>query len=48
MSIGTIIAALNTMYSAVAERAPEIATMCAVGFGAGSVVLSFTFERTRD
>ena len=44
MSIGAIIAALNTMYSAVAERAREIATMRAVGFGAGSVVLSFTFE----
>jgi putative ABC transport system permease protein len=44
MSIGAIIAALNTMYSAVAERAREIATMRAVGFGAGNVVLSFTFE----
>jgi putative ABC transport system permease protein len=44
MSVGAIIAALNTMYSAVAERAREIATMRAVGFGAGSVVLSFTFE----
>lgn len=44
MSVGAILAALNTMYSAVAERAREIATMRAVGFGAGSVVLSFTFE----
>jgi len=44
MSVGAIIAALNTMYSAVAERAREIATMRAVGFSAGSVVLSFTFE----
>jgi len=44
MSVGAIIAALNTMYSAVAERAREIATMRAVGFGASSVVLSFTFE----
>jgi len=44
MSIGAIIAALNTMYSAVAERAREIATMRAVGFGTGSVVASFTFE----
>jgi putative ABC transport system permease protein len=44
MSVGAIIAALNTMYSAVAERAREIATMRAVGFGTGSVVLSFTFE----
>jgi len=44
MSVGAIIAALNTMYSAVAERAREIATMRAVGFGAASVVLSFAFE----
>ena len=44
MSVGAIIAALNTMYSAVAERAREIATMRAVGFGATSVVASFTFE----
>ncbi len=44
MGMGAIFAALNTMYSAVAERAREIATMRAVGFGAGSVVLSFTFE----
>jgi putative ABC transport system permease protein len=44
MGIGAIFGALNTMYSAVAERAREIATMRAVGFGAGSVVLSFVFE----
>ena len=44
MRLCAIIAALNTMYSAVAERAREIATMRAVGFGTGSVVASFTFE----
>jgi putative ABC transport system permease protein len=44
MSVGAIIAALNTMYSAVAERAREIATMRALGFAAGSVVTSFMFE----
>ncbi len=32
------------MYSAVAERAREIATMRAIGFGAASVVLSFVVE----
>jgi putative ABC transport system permease protein len=32
------------MYSAVAERSREIATMRALGFGVGSVVTSFIFE----
>jgi putative ABC transport system permease protein len=32
------------MYSAVTERAREIATMRAIGFGAGSVVASFVVE----
>jgi putative ABC transport system permease protein len=44
MGIGAVFAALNTMYSAVAERAREIATMRALGFGSGSVVLSFVVE----
>ena len=44
MGVGAVFGALNTMYSAVAERAREIATLRAVGFGAGSVVLSFLFE----
>jgi putative ABC transport system permease protein len=44
MGIGAIIGALNTMYSAVAERSREIATMRALGFGAGSVVFSFMIE----
>jgi putative ABC transport system permease protein len=44
MGIGAVFGALNTMYSAVAERAREIATMRAVGFGAGSVVFSFLIE----
>ena len=44
MSIGAIIAALNTMYSAVAERAREIATMRALGFATAAVVTSFLFE----
>jgi putative ABC transport system permease protein len=44
MGIGAVLGALNTMYSAVAERAREVATMRALGFGAGSVVASFVFE----
>jgi putative ABC transport system permease protein len=44
MAIGAVFAGLNTMYSAVAERGREIATMRALGFGAASVVLSFLFE----
>ena len=44
MGIGAVFGALNTMYSAVTERAREIATMRAVGFGAGSVVTSFVVE----
>jgi putative ABC transport system permease protein len=44
MAIGAVFGALNTMYSAVAARAREIATMRALGFGGGSVVLSFLFE----
>ncbi|HTG62300.1 MAG TPA: ABC transporter permease [Terriglobia bacterium] len=44
MAIGAIFGALNTMYSAVAERIREIAVMRAVGFGAVSVVFSFLIE----
>jgi putative ABC transport system permease protein len=44
MAIGAVFGALNTMYSAVAERGREIATMRAVGFGGPSVVFSFLFE----
>jgi putative ABC transport system permease protein len=44
MAIGAIFGALNTMYSAVAERGHEIATMRAVGFSTWNVILSFLFE----
>jgi putative ABC transport system permease protein len=44
MAIGAIFGALNTMYSAVAERGREIATMRALGFGAAAVVFSFMIE----
>ena len=44
MGLGAVLGALNTMYSAVAERSREIAVLRALGFGRGSVVLSFLFE----
>lgn len=44
MGIGAVFGALNTMYSAVAERSREIASMRAIGFGGPSVVASFTIE----
>jgi putative ABC transport system permease protein len=44
MAIGAVFGALNTMYSAVAERGREIATMRALGFGALAVVFSFLVE----
>jgi putative ABC transport system permease protein len=44
MAVGAVFGALNTMYSAISERKREIATMRALGFGGGSVVVSFVFE----
>src|SRR5260370_36948478 len=44
MAIGAVFGALNTMYSAVAGRGREIATMRALGFGAVAVVISFSIE----
>jgi putative ABC transport system permease protein len=44
MGIGAVFAALNTMYSAVASRTREIATLRALGFGAAPVVASVLFE----
>jgi putative ABC transport system permease protein len=44
MGLGAVLGALNTMYSAVAERSREIAVLRALGFGRGSVVLSFLVE----
>ncbi len=44
MGVGAVFGALNTMYSAVAARSREIATMRAIGFGGGAVVLSFVIE----
>jgi putative ABC transport system permease protein len=44
MAIGAVFGALNTMYSAVADRGREIATMRALGFGGPAVVFSFLVE----
>jgi putative ABC transport system permease protein len=44
MGLGAVFGALNTMYSAVSERSREIAVLRAIGFGSGSIVLSFFIE----
>lgn len=44
MALGALFGALNTMYSAVAARVREIATLRALGFGSGPVVLSVLAE----
>jgi putative ABC transport system permease protein len=44
MALGAVFGALNTMYSAISERAREIAVLRAIGFGGFAVVLSFFLE----
>lgn len=44
MAVGAIFGALNTMYAAVAARTREIATLRALGFRAGPVVISVMAE----
>jgi putative ABC transport system permease protein len=44
MAVGATFGALNTMYTAVASRTREIATLRALGFGAGPVVVSILVE----
>ncbi|HZT24003.1 MAG TPA: ABC transporter permease [Verrucomicrobiae bacterium] len=44
MALGAVCGALNTMYSAVAARTREIATLRALGFGGGAVVTAFMLE----
>jgi putative ABC transport system permease protein len=44
MGLGAIFGALNTMYSAVANRTREIATLRALGFGSTPVVVSVLVE----
>jgi putative ABC transport system permease protein len=44
MGIGAVFGALNTMYTAVSSRTREIATLRALGFNRGPVVLSILAE----
>jgi putative ABC transport system permease protein len=44
MAVGAVFGALNTMYSSVAARTREIATLRALGFGSGAVVVSVMIE----
>ena len=44
MAIGAIFGALNTMYSAVSSRTREVATLRALGYGSGPVVISVLLE----
>jgi putative ABC transport system permease protein len=44
MALGAIFGALNTMYSAVSARTREIATLRALGFGRGPVIVSVLLE----
>ena len=44
MAIGALFGALNTMYAAVSTRSREIATLRALGFGGGAIVVSVLIE----
>ncbi len=44
MALGALFGALNTMYSAVASRTREIATLKALGFGASPIIGSIMIE----
>lgn len=44
MAVGAVFGALNTMYNAVSARTREIATLRALGFGSGAVVVSVMLE----
>ncbi len=44
MAVGAVFGALNTMYTAVASRTREIATLRALGFSTGPVILSVLAE----
>lgn len=44
MALGALFGALNTMYSAVSARTREIATLRALGFGSGAVIVSVLLE----
>ncbi|MDP6972433.1 MAG: hypothetical protein QF921_13135 [Pseudomonadales bacterium] len=44
MALGSVIAALNTMYTVVSRRTIEIATLRAIGFGGSAIVVSVMIE----
>jgi putative ABC transport system permease protein len=44
MAVGSIFAAMNTMYAAVAYRGREIATLRVIGFSRPAILTSFVFE----
>ena len=44
MAIGAVFGALNTMYNSVSARTREIATLRALGFGSGAVIVSIMLE----
>lgn len=44
MAVGAVFGALNTMYSAVATRTREIATLRALGFGSGAILVAMMIE----
>lgn len=44
MAVGAIFGALNTMYNSVSARTREIATLRALGFGRGAIVMSLMLE----
>ncbi len=44
MAVGAIFGALNTMYSAVASRTREVATLRALGFGRSPIIVSILME----
>src|ERR1043166_1177304 len=44
MAIGAVFGALNTMYNSVSARTREIATLRALGFGRGAVIVSIMLE----
>jgi putative ABC transport system permease protein len=46
MAVGAVFGALNTMYTSVSARTREIATLRALGFGRGAVVVSIMIEST--
>jgi putative ABC transport system permease protein len=44
MAVGAVFGAINTMYAAIASRAPEIGVLLTLGFKPGSVLISFLAE----